>query len=105
MSSINAFDLAKILPNLTPEEVIVDVREAAEYAEGHIKNSVNYPLSSIGKSLPALKQYKKIYLLCETGGRSSYAHEILKTTNIATTDITGGLFDLKRAGVELVEAL
>jgi rhodanese-related sulfurtransferase len=104
MSNVSAAELAERIGQFGPEEIIVDVRETDEYAEGHIPNSINLPLSSIGKNIETLKKYQKIYLICETGGRSSYAHEVLKTADISTIDITGGIFALKKAGVELEES-
>ncbi len=101
MSQITAVELAEILPTLNEKEIVVDVREAEEYEEMHVPGSVNVPLSTIGKNIDQLKQYSKIYLICETGGRSGYAHEVLKTAEITTTDIAGGMFALRDAGVVL----
>lgn len=104
MSRVTAAELAERILQLGPEEIIVDVRETDEFEEGHVPNSINLPLSSIGKNVETLKKYQKIYLICESGGRSSYAHEVLKTADISTIDITGGIFGLQKAGVELEES-
>jgi rhodanese-related sulfurtransferase len=103
MKSITAEQFVQILPALAPEEAVIDVREMDEFESAHIVKSMNLPLSSIGKGIEELKKYSKIYLLCESGGRSSYAHEILKTAEIETVDVTGGLMALRRLGVEFVE--
>lgn len=104
MTNVSAAEIASRINNFGPEEIIVDVREVDEFEEAHIEKSINLPLSSIGKNLATLKNYDKIYLLCETGGRSSYAHEVLKTAEINTIDIIGGIAGLKKAGVSLVVA-
>lgn len=57
---------------------IVDVRDAEEFAEGHIPNSVNIPLDSIESSLAVFKQYENIVVVCRTGKRSTKAKEILE---------------------------
>jgi rhodanese-related sulfurtransferase len=80
---------------------VIDVRETDEFEDSHIPGSINVSLSSIGKGLAELKKYNKIFLICETGGRSSYAHEVLKTAEIETIDVVGGLFGLKAFGVSL----
>ena len=102
MKNISAVDFIRIWPELSSDEVVVDVRETEEFDDSHIPNSVNLPLSSIGRGLEELKKYSKIYLVCETGGRSSYAHEVLKTAEVGTIDVTGGLSALREAGVTLV---
>jgi phage shock protein E len=104
METISAEKFAEILPNLDAESVVADVRETDEYEELHIKNSINIPLSSIGKGLAELKKYKTVYLICETGGRSRYAKEALETAGIKTININNGLMAVKMAGVSLVEA-
>jgi rhodanese-related sulfurtransferase len=52
MKTITVKELIEILPNLDDKCVIVDVRETEEFKEKRIENSINMPLSSIGKSLP-----------------------------------------------------
>ncbi|KKT77799.1 MAG: Sulfurtransferase [Parcubacteria group bacterium GW2011_GWF2_44_8] len=101
MKTISTKEFLEVLPNLTPEDVIVDVREVEEFENEHIPNSLNMPLSTIGKHVPMLQKFKNIYLICETGGRSSYTNEVLKTTGIETIDVCEGLASLKDAGLSL----
>ncbi|MDS0525186.1 FAD-dependent oxidoreductase [Clostridium sp. SHJSY1] len=49
---------------------IVDVRERGEYANGHIKNSVNIPLSELRQRVNEIPKDKPVYLHCRTGQRS-----------------------------------
>lgn len=54
--------------------VLLDVREKAEYANQHIPNSINLPLSNIlavGEILP--DKYATIFVYCLSGGRSQSA--------------------------------
>ncbi len=103
MKKITAEELAKMLPDLDSESIIVDVREVDEYKEAHIHQSINLPLSSIGRGISELKKFKTIYLICESGGRSQYAYDVLKTAAIETINIMDGLTGVKKAGVVLVE--
>lgn len=103
MKSITADEFVQLLPALSKDEAVVDVREIDEYESIHLEGTLNLPLSSIGKGVEELKKYSKIYLICESGGRSSYAHEILKTAEIETVDVTGGLLALRRLGAQFVE--
>jgi rhodanese-related sulfurtransferase len=101
MKTISTKEFLEVLPNLTAEDVVVDVRETEEYEDGHIPNSLNMPLSTIGKHVPMLQKFKNIYLVCESGGRSNATREVLKTTGIETIDVCDGLAKLKEAGLSL----
>ena len=50
------------------EVTVVDVREAHEYASGHIPGAVNLPLSRFDPG--KLPQGKPVVLVCQAGGRS-----------------------------------
>ncbi len=50
---------------------IVDVREAHEYAAGHIPGAINQPLSRFDPA--RLPRGKPVVLVCQSGARSSTA--------------------------------
>lgn len=73
---INNADLqAKIEAN--EDIVIVDVREAAEYAFDHIPQSVSIPMGELERRLDELSKDKEIYVVCRTGNRSDLAAQKL----------------------------
>lgn len=49
---------------------IVDVREVDEFAEGHLINSVNIPLSEIRDRLDEIPKDRPVYVHCRSGQRS-----------------------------------
>lgn len=53
--------------------IIVDVREAAEYAFKHIPNALSIPLGELDKRLNELNKEDEIYVICRTGTRSDMA--------------------------------
>ena len=76
---ISAEDAKKMMD--TQDVVIVDVRTAAEYADGHIANAVLVPNESIGNDAPAELPDKNAVLLvyCRSGNRSkTAAHKLLQ---------------------------
>ncbi|WCM42949.1 rhodanese-like domain-containing protein [Flavobacterium sp. CBA20B-1] len=67
---------------------LVDVRSAAEFASGSVKNAVNIPLDQIGPQISKLKNKKNIVVFCRSGNRSSMAKNILEKNGI--NDVTNG---------------
>jgi rhodanese-related sulfurtransferase len=62
---------------------LVDVRTPGEFAEGHVKGSVNIPLDRVPSQLAKFKNKKNIVVFCMSGGRSSQAKAILEQNGIA----------------------
>jgi rhodanese-related sulfurtransferase len=71
---------------------LVDVRSPGEFAEGHVKGSVNIPLDQITLSLPQFKNKKNIIVFCRSGNRSSMAKTILEQNGI-TNIVNGGTWE------------
>ena len=74
--------------------VVIDVREAPEFIQGHIENAVNAPLSKLSEQLPTLQKYKKNLLLitCQTGTRAAAAAKLLTKSGFENVLIlTGGM--------------
>lgn len=74
--------------------VIVDVRTKAEFAQGHIKSSLNIPLDTIHNFIPQLKKHKHIILCCRSGGRAMRAKSILKSGGIENVSNGGSWLDV-----------
>ncbi len=58
--------------------VILDVRTTAEFADGHVKGSINIPLDRLPQQLKKLSKDKPIIACCLSGGRSGSAVSLLK---------------------------
>ena len=79
----------KKYPNLTNNEilekklennediVVLDVREAVEYAFNHIPDAVSIPLGELEDRMDELNKEKEIYVVCRTGNRSDLAAQKL----------------------------
>lgn len=57
--------------------IILDVREKAEYAFGHIKGAVSMPLGELEARMNELNKEEVIYVICRTGTRSDLAAQAL----------------------------
>jgi rhodanese-related sulfurtransferase len=60
------------------DPLIVDVREPAEYAEGHIPGSVNIPIRTLTQNLDKIPADRPVVLTCASGLRASYATTALQ---------------------------
>ncbi|WP_040393256.1 sulfurtransferase TusA family protein [Effusibacillus pohliae] len=69
----------ELLQRLTDNPVIVDVREPAEYAFGHIPGAISVPFGKLEETIGELKKFadQEIHVVCRTGTRSDIACQIL----------------------------
>lgn len=92
-----SMETAKDIFAMAGEVVILDVRRADEYAEGHIPGAINIPNEEIGDSvlpdLPDLTQ--KIYVYCRSGRRSKEAAEKMVKIGYEKIVECGGILDWK----------
>lgn len=73
------------------EAVVVDVREAAEFAAGHIPGAINLPLSVFQPSALPHPAGKKLILTCLGGKRSALALDRCRLAEAAVdTHLAGG---------------
>jgi len=88
-------------PNLT----VVDVRRETEYADGHLKEAVNLPLSDMTDValLAQFEETENIYVHCAGGYRSVIALSIFKKEGIHNVrNVVGGWAKIKEEkGVEI----
>ncbi len=58
-----------------PESLfIVDVRDADEFAKGHLKNAVNIPVEKLEAKIPEFADSRPVVYVCSTGARSGEAY-------------------------------
>lgn len=57
--------------------IILDVREVAEYAFGHIEGAKSIPIGDLEERISELEKDQAIYVICRTGKRSDLAAQKL----------------------------
>jgi rhodanese-related sulfurtransferase len=78
---------------------LIDVREADEYADGHLPGTVNIPLSELEQRWSEIAQDKPIVLVCARGGRSAQAAEYLVYRGYQNLyNLEGGTLGYMKAG-------
>ena len=76
----------------TQGAVLLDVRTPKEYASGHIPESKNVPLKTIGDAKNVVpSKDTPLYVYCYSGGRSSKATKALKQMGYTNVKNIGGI--------------
>ncbi len=91
---IEAFELNQKLNS--QEVILLDVREAGEYASEHIPGSISMPLSGFNPSQVLQMGDRPLVLCCQSGMRSSQAAEKLRDYGLTNViQLQGGLSSWK----------
>lgn len=109
ITEVSTDDLAN---NLAKDIVLIDVREPAEYAEGHIAGSVNFPRGVLEMKIQMHPQFKdaeapleemnkhEVYLICRSGARSALAANSLQTMGFnKVKSVAGGMMAWQEKGL------
>lgn len=85
--------------------LLLDVREADEYAQAHAPGSTLIPLGQLAQRLKEIAPFKnkKVVLICRSGRRSQQATEMLEAAGFsAAANIEGGMLAWQRAGLPVL---
>lgn len=81
------------------EAVVVDVREPAEFAGGHVPGAVSLPMSSLGTATLPAHGGMKLVLVCATGRRSGMScAQVAARAEGPVYSLEGGLSAWRAAG-------
>lgn len=96
-----AFNIPK---QITPQEVatrlrsgesilLLDVREPAEWVQGHVAGAKHIPLGQLAERREELDPQRETIVICRSGNRSGLACELLSEQGYNVVNMTGGLND------------
>ena len=93
-------------PSLSPQKAInivnaeqgvfLDLRDAADYKQGHIVDALHIPSAKLADRMPELEKFrnKPIVLVCKMGQQSGAAGKQLKANNFDKVyKMTGGMME------------
>ena len=86
------------------DAVVVDVREDAEYATGHIANARHVPLAQFADRIKELEKFKSrpIITYCRSGGRAASAAGMLRNNGFNEVFmLRGGISAWQQASMPL----
>jgi len=103
---VEADELAMDIP-FDENLVVIDVRRETEFADGHIVNALNIPLSEMNDpaSMANLEETQNLYVHCGGGYRSVIAASLLKRQGIHNLrNVSGGWNKIKeQKNIEVVK--
>ena len=85
-----------------PDFVILDVRTAEEFTEGHIENAINsdYYSDTCRDELNKLDKNRTYLIYCRSGNRSGKALAIMEELNFREVyDMSGGIIEWEAEGL------
>ena len=72
------------------DAVVVDVREAAEHATGHVPGAHLIPMGHLPSRMGELSKDQPVYVICASGGRSSAMTDLLRASGYDAFSVSGG---------------
>ena len=104
-ANINATEAVLLLNRSKP--LVLDVRDATEFAAGHIQGAKNIPVAELAGRLKEIEKFKEkpVLVHCQKGMRAKTACGILKAQQFTQlNNLQGGLDAWLEAKLPLVKA-
>ncbi|XLS27446.1 ThiF family adenylyltransferase [Flavobacteriaceae bacterium M23B6Z8] len=96
--SVTVEELMKALPSINKSFQLIDVRNTDEYKMFFVPGSYHIPLHQIKQRIQEIDIDKPVYVLCESGVRSTKAIQLLSTLNpeLKLFNVEGGLAKFRK---------
>ena len=83
--------------------MVLDVRPPKSYAEGHIKGSMNIPLTMLIEKMNSIPKDKRVAVVCTIDTNSAFAVAVLQMNGYNAWIVEGGIPGWENAGLPLVK--
>ena len=87
--------------------IVLDIRDASEYSQGHIVDSIHIPYTQVEKRIGELESYKDrpIIIVCKMGQHSGLVGSQLRKAGFGQVSrLSGGISEWKNANLPLVKS-
>jgi len=82
---------------------VLDIRAAADFAEGHLEGANNIPFAEIGQRLEELPKDKEVAVMCYSGQTGGQTTGVLRVLGYNAKNLSGGFNNGIKANEELFE--
>jgi rhodanese-related sulfurtransferase len=69
---------------------VIDVREAHEFAAGHVPGAQLVPMGTVPDNVDSFRSDEDLFVICQSGGRSRRVCEFLAGNGIDAVNVAGG---------------
>jgi rhodanese-related sulfurtransferase len=84
---------------------LVDVRQPAEFAQGHVPGARLIPMGALASRLGELDRRRPVHVICASGNRSSAMTSLLDASGFEAVNVRGGTGAWVRSGRPLESAV
>ena len=88
--------------SVDPRAVLVDVRENAEWQQGHVAGSRHIPMGELVARIGEVPTDRPVVVVCHSGHRSAQVTAWLVAQGYDAANLDGGLVAWAQAGLPLV---
>ena len=85
-----AIDVEQFASVHAQNATVIDVRETAEYVEGHVPGARLVPMGQLPGHVENLNRDEPVYVICASGNRSAAMTDLLIQSGINAYSVTGG---------------
>ncbi len=88
------------------DAMVLDIRDKADFKDGHLVDSINIPSSLVNNQLSQLEKYKQtpVIVVCKSGQTASSTSKILKENGFdAVYRLSGGIMEWTNNNLPLVK--
>lgn len=104
-STVSAQELVQLVNN--QDAVVIDLRDKAEFDQGHIVDAMNIPFGSLEKRLDELKKYreKPVVVTCKMGQHAGSAGTLLRKSGFENVHrLRGGIAEWRGQNMPVVKS-
>ena len=77
---------------------VLDVREADEWAAGHVPGALHIPMSELNARYTEIERGRALYVICRSGNRSDHAARALAGAGWQAHNVSDGMIGWQAAG-------
>jgi rhodanese-related sulfurtransferase len=77
---------------------LLDVREADEWAAGHVPGALHIPLGELNTRYLEIDRTPALYVICRSGNRSNHAARVLAGAGWQAHNVSDGMIGWQAAG-------
>ncbi len=100
-TTLSAIEFSEKMAEL-PTALIIDVRTPGEFSQGHLKNALNWDITtnSFENQIVSLDKSKPVLVYCMSGSRSSFAVQDMRSKGFKTVyELYGGMMKWRAANL------